>query len=506
MSEDNTNIEKPNLRLPFEHYRAKEGHVNIQVPGGNYSPTESAAALKQTMSQNPDKKDIKDIRTEATGQASRLEASSAGLWNDGRYDEIVADIDDLSQVNLVDGKPVGIVPASVNTKKMNKGKIGGNTASRVMRRALGTGKDGLITLDHSGFTVRIGKIAPRERFALMMTLRGIRDGIGVQTKGQMFTTDDVKLNKAIMDFCFSKIIDSSLMDYTIEKIRNLMLPQDTIALMTGVLDFMFPDGIPTIQECTNSFKATDACDWSTLADIDRLDAAARLIFRRTFLRKNSKIDTYCLKQLAKPMGTVSEEEVESYQSRLIKLHMNVKPIRISDANEMTIDIIPRIPSYAEYEKESMATTTDVLAEIDEVLNSQEDMEGLSNKQAAGVREARINEYMDYVVTRKFSAWVDKLQINDSEGTFVIEEDEDTGRQDLIDEVTGLAENTDVGAEFIKQMEKWLVGNQFTFNALPSFKCPKCRSPQSERLHEVENLIPISMPMYFFTTIALSRAF
>ncbi len=486
-----------NSRLPTEHFKAKEDQMLTAAPGGRYQPEDTNAFLGDKIKTN--KKD-----TELRTLIQRVTASTGPIWSDGLYDPVL-DGDELEQTSLVNGKPVGIVPSSVNTATLDKGSVRGTVASRLMRKALGTGKDGLISFDHSGFTIRVGEITPRERFALMVMLREQRDNVGMQTKGQLWTTDDVHIQKLIVDFCLDKVIDTSILDWTPSLIRKLMVPQDIIALQNGVLDFMFPEGIPVIQECINSFNAVDPCDWSTLSNIERLDQAAKLTMRRTFVRNRTKIDSYCLEQLAKPMRTITEAEVISYQDRLKSLHANLDPIIVSDTNGIQISVVPRWCSIDEYFDEGLATIADARIQIDNIFNDPR-YDGMSDKQVSKERQERIDEYLDYIGPSKFTCWIEKIILKTEEGTFSIAADEETGRSDLIKNIEEIGQDSIVREAFINAMREWLVSNQWNFTGIQNFRCPKCRASQDAALHSTEPLIPISITMYFFTTIVASRMF
>ena len=468
--------------------RTVDPNAILHMPGGRYNDQDAKRAIEKRIIEQG------EVRGTDKVAKANYDASSYGLYTKPEYADLVPD--DSVQAEKIDGKTIAIQPVSpsMGDEKIVKGM----NVARLIRSSISSGRPVNIPLHVSGFTIQVGNFTSISLFRLSNALKELRDNIGVNSRGLIFSGDSAAIDCLLTDYILEHVINTSVRGWTIPMVRKLMRIPDIESLKAGALDALYPKGYPFLRECANAYRPISPCDYHTLMNKERTSDAVALTFRFLVRRIPTRFQARHLRQLGSPWDALTEEMVLAYQASLDE-HNGV-PERIGPINNdgsLNTYIVPQIPSYELYRTEMMQWMANIEAIVDGVLTL--DTDEMSEKEIQKMRNERISELINVVSAQKHSPWVKELFFESADGSMTAPE-----REDIINGLAEISARAEAKEVFVTAIEKFKVSQIHTFTGIPNYICPKCQESQDEDLHPQYKYIPINLVYYFFGIAASSH--
>lgn len=408
-----------------------------------------------------------------------LFSALGGQWHNGRYDDIFKHGEEFAQALELNGRTLGIMhPAN----KLKGGKLKGIEAIRAISSAAGVGKETEVILPRSGIRLNLGVFREKEILNLQIELAERRLDIGRETRGALFSTDDVHLVVSIVDFILRHVTKATVRlpeDNYIEELRKLIKVSDLPALMVGALAGMYPSGYPFIHRCMNP-----DCGYTTLDPKDH-NKTSHLLFKYMYRMDPSKVTPKRFRILGAVWDAHTPDNVIEYQQDVD----DTRSIEI-DSNEQRFIIEIGTPSYEHHRMYTTAWLSSVMSMVDEALE-------ISDAMNSGDSRTRRANYLTSTINRltllRHASWVTCIRIVDGDDN-VYEIDETDDIYNALEELCKEEKNI---SEIYPQIDKARMKSLFGFAGMPVFNCPKCEAEQQVEDPEHPNIIPINITSYFF---------
>lgn len=484
--------DKPNLRLPITHYDEQREHSNVlSAPGGKYPLDEKNLELGKELSRLGKKKPTAEQSMKYVRQRG---LENTAFWQsedpDKNYDSVIPeDKDTIDQGQEVDGEMVRI--KSLTPKPKSEGKLLGTAFINALRAAVKTGAISTIPLWCSGFWVKVGGFGSEETFRTASRLRNVRDKIGIETNGLLYSTDDVHITTEIVDYILDHVTDSNLENWEQRHVLEAALRVPDIShLQAGSLEASYPGGYPLHQECENVFvevkdgeEVRTKCDYATLPVEERRKNIAKLSFAKTAMRNRSRFPASAARFLTKEKVTL--EEVKKYQEDLDNHNIVSHTIGTYEVGGAPIRIVGQVPSYQLYKSEGRRWVADVISVAGDLVDPD-----LAEHMATAQRQDLIVKRSRQVMAQHQVSWINKMYVAQAEND---------SRDDVLDALAVISENRELARKVRNDIRNYSAKNLHVFTAIPNWICPKCK--QSQPIVDEElNLIPYNITAYFFTTL------
>jgi hypothetical protein len=484
---------KRNLRLPCEEYdEDEEKPTSIEMalhgPGGR---SDTGAERRRLV------KDIKDQERKPTAEESRhymsLERADEATWPNGDYDDLFPNDAEITQFSEVDGDTIRMKSFR---PRPPKGSTSGSAFTRAARSKRNKGREVTIPLWHSGFRITVGNFGSVEIFRLTSRLKEIRDNIGLRTTGLLYSTDDVHITTAIMDFILDHTLGCSLQGWQDREVLEAAIRVPDIShILAGALEAQYPSGYPFVRECIN-LVGENRCDYSSLPPADRIGDIAKFDFLRSSVKNESKFPVACKRFMCS--NEVTSDDLENYRKTL-RNHNSISETFLklkNDDGSRTI-LVGDVPSYYDYKQEGLAWIENIVSIAQGTIQN---TQGMTRKQIQETRIARINELMTSVKAQRQSCWVAKMIIEDGEDV-----SETTDRDTIMETLLAISEDEKDANEIVEAIFKYSKSRIYSGNFIANWQCPKCQKGHGMLVDPQYNLIPVSMSAYFFNTLVLRLA-
>ncbi|CAH0448052.1 hypothetical protein SM033_00228 [Vibrio phage vB_VpaM_sm033] len=484
---------KPNLRLPISHYDEQREHSNVlQAPGGIYPLEEKNLELGKELARLGKTK--KPSPEQATAYVKQRQLENTAFWQtedeDRNYQALIPeDTNDVAQMEEVDGETVRI--KTLTPKPRSEGKLLGSAFLNAMRAAVKTGSITTIPLWCSGFWIKVGGFGSEETFRVATRLRNVRDKIGIETNGLLYSTDDVHITSEIIDYILDHVTDSNLENWEQRHVLEAaLLVSDLSHVQAGALEAAYPSGYPLHQECSNTFKVEkdgddeiQKCDYTTIPMEERRKNIAKLNFAKTAMRNRKRFPATAARFLTKESVTL--EDVQKYQEEVANHNIVSHTIGSYDYGGATIRLIGQTPTYQMFKSEGRRWIADVVRVAEDLVNPD-----LSENLAAQQRQENIVRRSRQVMAQHQMSWIKKIYVGQAEND---------SREDILEGLGVISENRDLAKEVLRDVRNYSIKNMHVFTAIPNWICPKCKKAQPN-VDEELNLIPYNVSAYFFITL------
>lgn len=471
--------------MPFKPYAHKEGEVFLVAPVRGYTTDEAREVIKKI---GTDENLTKDQKQQLLQE---LHSILSGIFEGGRYDGVVSDDKPIAQYLQLDGKKVATKFIEEHIKEGTE-RLKGAAAVRRVSAMLGIGRSVVWAGHHSGLILTIGNFQPGALFAMQTRLLETVATVGMATRGQIFSADDVHIVSKEVDFILDHVFDANLKGWTTAKLRAHLDVRDIQPLLSAALSAIYPKGYPFMRDCAFKTLEADSCQWSTLAAVNGdPKKMTRLDFRQITHVDTSKFTRKQIRHLQGGMQSVTEKDLVEYRDEFdtISLRSDV----INDTGNASYRLVIQAPMYDRYRAEGLEWIGDVEFEVTRALEEAPEV-------GAGAADNRRSQYINSFITRvtaqRHMSWITAILEESPEGDLTYDDRETISA--LLGEqskVSSVAENI-IGA-----VEQFKVDHFYTFTAIPNFSCPDCGEPQAPSDTPRPSLIPISVIQYFFDIMA-----
>lgn len=437
-------------------------------------------AGNKTISESEKKELLVTIRNAARGKWDNDEIKSifeTGVW---------------SQYIEVDGEKLTPKFVSTNIKAGADNRLSGVTAVRHIASSTGTGRINKSYLWHSGIVLMLGIFKKEDILNLVIRILEERMEVGTDTKGSLFTADDVHTTTLIVEFILDHVIDCNIKDYTIPMLRELLLVADIPTLQAGALAGMYPSGYPFVNICKDY---GDTCSYNTLEQAEDSSKLPKLDFRKLCVVDGDRLDRTARRHMKAPMGSHTKEQVIAYQEA-VNVTENVS-VPLNDTGTSIYRVVMQLPTYELYRNESRVWLADIEHMVNTALSGAEDLDRRTYKQR---RFSYIKSHMKRLGAQRQSPWIKSISIaTTGDDNYIIE-----NRPSILDSISELSKNSELREAITDAVEKYKFESIFAFTGMPNYACPMCGKSQLPDGSPRPTLIPVNPASYFFDIMVLSQ--
>jgi len=474
----------------------------LRVTSQRVSFLELNARLKKFDNDNKDAGDDTDIAKLRNEVVSELESIGSILFNDGEFEHTFDRAGSLwrQEVATENGTPIKIT--SPRMRNTGGGVISGDQAINFLTGISGVGAMTRIPLWHSGIMITLDSFTEDALLELNVKIGSIRSDAGRDTKGAVFTGDDVLIVGVILDFILKNVTNTSIIKkMSTKELRDIILVSDIPSLIVGALQVIYPKGYPLYHPCTNVNTGPDAeaCNYSVesesnLKALGDFKPDSNMSFKKTLWIDKSIIDDDVIEHMSVADNTHRIDEVKKYQK---KLHAEFDPacssavMRNDDRSRITVHF--KTSNISSYITEGTNWVNGIATKVNSIMvNSVASDPDTKEKE----RQLFMVQYTQMLELLKQSSWVSYIEIidkGDANSRTVINDEKSIKRS------LAVISNFDGGrTKFKDAVQMYKETANIAFTGLPNYTCPGCGNSQTDADAKHPTLIPINMVGYFFT--------
>lgn len=446
---------------------------------------------------------IKEEKTDTINELKTLGAtidtSLKGIYKivdqvfiNGEYTEFF-DRDGLTQTVYGENqRPISVRYPKINPSLMS-GNLSGDIASAVIRKKLHGSDTVTIPLWHSGIILTVNPIPKKDILLLTTNLLGLRNKIGRNTRGAVFSSEDVAIHMAIVNKALSLLVSTNLKEQKIDLLNLIKVP-DLQLLYAGLLAGLYPTGYPIVKACTQLTSNGTPCSFvykSRFKEDGEYYPSDLLDFTLlTWVDQKDLTIQDKLHMSAKP-GTHSVDDILAYQDRVKMYTVGLNdPVVIWKEDNTSMKILFDVPNITEYEQSSALYKTAVTDLFDKATISNERRQGQI-----------MSGFSAILKLCKHLAWIKEIIIEDydqaSETTTV---STISNKQDIFAQLEALSSIDNIDELLEKELNAFKSKATIAACGIPNYACPSCGKGQlTETDTPYTSLIPLNMVGYFFTT-------
>ena len=389
------------------------------------------------------------------------------------------------------GKNIMINNPTFQLSKTN-GVMEGANAVRFLSSAVKVGNVTRIPLWHSGVVITIDSFKERSLLNFHQNLIRQRMDLGTNTKGAIYSGDDIIVTTAVVEFILEHIIDCSMLDWDHNKLKKIILTHDISSLIAGALASIYPKGYPVFHQCINTLKG--ACDYSIEAkrteDLGDYLPDTMLDFRKVLWVDQSKLTLEDKIFMSSNKPTHKYEDIIAYQKRVNHNNKYIEGVEVFKNDAIKVSVNFKISNLEDYFTICNDWCTRVSDMVDKTMLTDTTSD---EKKRLESRNDLLNQYAMTVNLIRQSNWIDFIRVVDVENFERKITDIKTIQNSL--EVFGGVD--DFLESFNKKAQEFKEDSLFAFTGYPNYQCPKCGTSQTEENSKYPTLIPMNMISYFF---------
>lgn len=360
-----------------------------------------------------------------------------------------------------------IGPARPQISLSNKGDqpFSGNEITTVIRSRLGIGSTIVMPLWHTGIHVTIKAPSDPDLYDLQQRIADENLEAARETGGLIFAINGGVMLGTFMDSILDHVIDSTLVDWDVVKLRDIIDYRDHQALAYGMALTIYPNGFNYVDPCLNDKVR---CDYLFEGRINLgrawlVDENALTDEQKEFMANRSKKHTI--------------EEIKKYQET-----GKVGLTRELELKESGIKIIFQHPTL---DRHILVSST--------ILNSLRD--AATNILGLNVEPATLDNYinrkLDISELLRIANYVKEIHIDDKS-------------TDALPHITSVLETLSSDADITKQIldifREFTDSSMIALMAVPRMQCPSCQHTPDPAYEEHPEVVPQDAIARFFTLL------
>ncbi len=392
------------------------------------------------------------------------------------------------------GKQIRIAYPSRDTSENDV--LSGKAALHQISRLVNYGRDTTIPNWSSGVYLEVADFQPYEMLELDIRMSATNVDLGNNTRGAVYSGDDVHINGVILDFIKAHITKTNIKGWENIDIFDVLKVTDIPSLYIGTLAAIYPAGYPLIHYCTNrdddDVKCTYVYEAKKNAD-GQYDPDSLINFNRTLIPDMGRIDARSVMHMSQPMNTFAVEAIKVYQANLQSSLKVNDSVTYSSATGTKIKVVFKVPTINEYLQRGVEWISSVIEMVDKTLSTDSAI-GVDDREAK--RRNIINRYANQLAVVKQMAWVSHIVVYDENGGNQTINDDSTIKRTL----NSLSTDKTFKAEFNKAIALFKEDSTIAMAGYPNYICPVCKKSQIKSGSKYPTLIPINPIGFFFTII------
>lgn len=364
--------------------------------------------------------------------------------------------------------------------KVDNENLVGERATLHLMETIGSGSRYRVPLWNTGIWVTFKPPLEPELVILNKRLADIKAEAGRKTYGLAFSNETVYTTAVLFDFALSKIYNTTIKEFDITKLGEIIRPQDLPMMLLGLVGAQYPNGFRYTRACIDN---PEHCNHITEAvlDVSKLiwvDNTALTEWQKTHMANTTP-------------NSRTLDSVKQYQDEILRIQDKV--VEVEGIAGTTVSFTLTTPKINEWVEDGDRWIQEVSEAVEHSLtkDSEEDEANM-----ASVVETKNRERRRYVQSltlasymRQYSHWVKSIQIGNNEFT-----DPDTVRQQL----SNLSADEKIREGFLTKVIEYVSTTAIGIFGIPSYNCPNCGKDQSlNELPSHPSIIPLDVYQLFF---------
>ncbi len=481
-------IVQPYHQVP-ENYQRKDTTINI--PNAFCEDTILAKYMDDEMTrkrkEKPGEEEVKDIVNKLEALQHILATSFSKLDFSGitqrEGSEFVQKIVNSEGKNIIINSPI-FAPAK------NCAELVGDNAVRFINSVTKVGTVTRVPLFHSGIVLTLDVFKDTNLLDLHQRLIMQKMDLGTNSKGAIYTGDDVYVTATILEFILDHVIDCNLIDWNIKKLRSLILSNDIQSIICGALHSIYPRGYPAFHQCMN--VVTGNCNYTVTAKRDdngEYLPDTLLDFRRVIWVDNSRLNINHKLHMAVTMPTHTVDDIKRYQNEVNIMGDFAAGKSILKNSEVEAFVHFKIPTLDDF----INNATEWCVRVSDMVDKIMEYDTARADERVEARNKKMSQYASIINIEKASHWISHISIVDSEGF----DRKISEKNTLNNALTTLAKTDGVEETFFKNLQLYKEHSIFVVAGLPNYECPECHHGQTAPDAKYPSVIPMNMVSYFF---------
>ena len=370
---------------------------------------------------------------------------------------------------------------------LTRPRIGGGsgnqalTGIKAMARAsaqLGIGSPITASAVHSGISLTIKQMLNVDLLDLEARLALLKSSLGMATRGRVFSTADVFVKSAVMNFILDFVVASNWVgDYSDkEALKAVIKLPDVNLIIAQVAAALYPKGFLYTQPC---LSRPGTC---TATFEGRVNISEMIVYDTSYLTEKQAA------VISLPGTPVTPEVYEKFHEDFA-----LKGNRSFVVKGIRFDL--HIPTFAQYESEGIAWIENIRTRYEKAFQSKMDPDA---------REEYIMEQGRATAMRQYSHWIERIVFLDENG-------EENGfiedREVLAGQLGIFTNDEELAKVFYDKVEAFIADCTYGVVAVPNFICPACLAVNASGVQPViggrfDHLIAVDPAGVFFTLTSL----
>lgn len=401
-----------------------------------------------------------------------VDVTGKALHNSGAEDGYAKRIADKSSSwkQYIKYGNINIGPSASRATFEEGAVLTGAQALAATQRHLGIGGNFTVVLPHSGFWLTLKPPLEETFIELHRQFNSIKTEVGRKTYGLGLNATVGLTNELFTRFALTSVVRSSIKD--VDNILKIINCHDIDNIIWGYICTMYPNGFNHAQPC---LADTANCNH---VEEDLINV------RRLFYMDENRFTEEHLKHLSSnTQSSMTVESILKYQEDFKQKQRKV--IKIAEGTEDEIHFTVNVPSAFDYFDSTNRWINSISNKV---------LEALGADSPYNERNVLINEFFNGGQLRKYSHWVEEINIGGGIIKF---------REDIEQTLETMSGSEVVSKEFLEKMKEYVGHTKNTIIGIPDFKCPKCKNYQISE-NEVNpinrSIIGIDVLLNFFITL------
>ncbi len=345
-------------------------------------------------------------------------------------------------------------------------EVSGDIALMKLTTFIGAGGVFRAPMWHSGFWVSFRPANEPELIDLNQEMIANKIDMGRYSYGLSFSNETILSTQAVFECALRHVYQTSVnpTEMPIEKIRDILLPQDIPSFIWGFLVANNPNGFKHEQPCLNIGKCNHV-------EVDTLNV------RKLQIVDNSRFTDWQRKHMASPQpGSRSLEQVKRYQDEMIALNKSRVVIDMGRGDGTGVAVTFKTPSVRDYFDQGFQWISSMVVSMEAAVGTEA---------SPAVRNSMVENYTKAATLCQFAQWIEKIEYGDAD---VSKDDRNanimTERKTILNSLTTLSSIDVVRESILVDVNKYISGVMVSLIGLPTYKCPICKTPSDPE--ETEN--------------------
>lgn len=340
----------------------------------------------------------------------------------------------------------------------------GEKAIMRVRSIMGLGGIVAVPLWHSGFWVTLSAPSESSVIELQRRLQEEKIELGRETFGLVFSNEQSYINSWLLDFCMEHIYETSVRVDSNQELRALLKIQDLNILFWGLACLIWPRGFDYVRSLTTQEGIENTTTISAKVNLGKL-----------MWVDNASFDDKLRAHMAnRQRGKMTIDQVKEYQRNFVPSLAEGRKVQIKEG----LEVIIASTDVDNYILDGENWIANIVQTVDSTFT-----QAAPNEQE---RNRMIGTHARASRLRNYGAWVK---------AFVIEDFENTNRDDIIEMLNVLSVDEEATVLLEKEFTKFIDDSTRALIAIPE------TSGKEIGLPRFPHLIPIDVVNTFFTLLA-----